>query len=51
MVAASAVKKKVRVRNLHFFESLDLNRRIMILDVLLSCCSLKSSFLICFRSP
>lgn len=43
--------KKVRVRNLYFFESLDLNLRFVILDFLPPCCSLESSFLILFRSP
>lgn len=43
--------KKVRVRNLYCFESLDLNLSFMILDFLPPCCSLASSFLIYFRRP
>lgn len=47
----TSIVKKVRLRNLYFFVSLDLNLRFAILDFLPPCCSLESSFLFFFRSP
>lgn len=43
--------KKVTLRNLYFFESLDLNPNFRRFDFLPPCCSLESWVLICLRSP